>query len=115
MMADGWIPMPSPSAASRLLQTPGIETIDDLVARISIATEMSAEAARERPLQIWFTPWGLSGFGSGAWEASRLRDDLAQLAAIGVAGVTITLPGATVAEFERSLDTFAADVVDHLG
>ncbi|MEO6126525.1 MAG: LLM class F420-dependent oxidoreductase [Ilumatobacteraceae bacterium] len=112
-MADGWIPMPSPAAASRLLKTPGIESIDDLAARITIATEMGEESGRSDPLQIWFTPWALSGFGSSSWDAARLRDDLAQLASIGVSGVTITLPGTTLAEFERSLDTFASDVVAH--
>ena len=113
-MADGWVPMPSPASAARLLRTPGIETIDDLAARVTIATEMAEESGRERPLQIWFTPWGLSGFGSGDWDAPKLRDDLDRLAAVGVHGVTITLPGTTLAEFERSLDTFADDVVSRL-
>ena len=31
-LADGWNPMPSPARASRMLRTPPIETVDDLVA-----------------------------------------------------------------------------------
>jgi len=114
MLADGWVPMPSPASAARLLQTPGIESISDLTARIQIAAEVCSETGRIAPLQIWFTPWGMSGFGSGGWDAARLRDDLDQLAAIGIDGVTITLPGSTLAEFERSVDTFATDVITHL-
>ncbi len=109
--ADGWVPMPSPASAARLLQTPGIESINDLRARITLARAMSDEVGRATPLQIWFTPWGLSGFGSTGWDPLRLRDELGELDAEGVNGVTITLPGTDLDEFSRSLDTFAADII----
>ena len=109
--ADGWVPMPSPAAASRLLRTPGIESLADLSGRIEIAHRLAAEHGRTEPLQIWFTPWGLSGFDLAAWDASKLRDEIAQLEALGVMGLTVSLPGNTVAEFSRSLDTFAAGIL----
>jgi probable F420-dependent oxidoreductase len=109
-LADGWVPMPSPASAARRLRTPGIETIDHLSARLAIAHEIAAEVGRVAPLQVWFTPWGLSGFGTGAWDPRRLRDSLDALADVGVHGVTITLPGTTEPEFTAALDSFAAAI-----
>lgn len=109
--ADGWVPMPSPAAASRLLGTPGIESLADLSGRIDIAHRLASEHGRTEPLHIWFTPWGLSGFDLAAWDASKLRDEIAQLEALGVIGLTVNLPGNTVAEFSRSLDIFAAGIL----
>ena len=110
-MAQGWIPMPSPASASKMLGTPGIETLDDLAGRIAISRRLADEYGRTEPLEIWFTPWALSGFGDKQWDPTPLRDELAALADLGVSGVTITLPGTTVAEFNAALDRFADDVV----
>ncbi len=111
-LADGWVPMPSPASAARRLRTPGIETIGDLSARLAIAHDIASEVGRTEPLQVWFTPWGLSGFGTGAWDPPRLRDSLDSLAAVGVHGATITLPGTTEDEFVAALESFAAAVSD---
>lgn len=110
-LADGWVPMPSPASASRLLRTPGIESLDDLAMRIGIANRLAVETGRSTPLQIWFTPWGLSGFERASWDAARLRDELSALADLGVTGVTVTLPGTTTHEFVGALDTFAASII----
>jgi len=109
--AQGWLPMPSPASAAKRLGTPGIESLAQLGERIAIARRLSAEAGRTEPLEIWFTPWALSGFGAGAWDPRPLRDEIAALAELGVEGVTVILPGTTVAEFNASLDRFAADII----
>jgi hypothetical protein len=44
-------------------------------------------------------------------DGMRLHDELAELAAVGINGVTITLPGTDLDEFCASLDTFATDVI----
>ena len=110
-MAQGWIPMPSPARAAKMLGTPGIENLQQLADRIAIAHRLAAEHGRVAPLQIWFTPWALSGFGDKQWDPQPLRDELAALAELGVVGVTITLPGTTLADFLAALDRFAGDVV----
>jgi alkanesulfonate monooxygenase SsuD/methylene tetrahydromethanopterin reductase-like flavin-dependent oxidoreductase (luciferase family) len=110
-MAQGWIPMPSPASASKMLGTPGIESLGDLEARIAISRRLAEEHGRTEPLEIWFTPWALSGFGDKQWDPTPLRDELAALEDLGVSGVTITLPGTTVDEFNAALDRFAEDVV----
>lgn len=110
-LADGWVPMPSPASASRMLSTPGIESLADLAGRVAIAQRIAAEVGRTNPLQIWFTPWGLSGFDRSAWDPAVLRDELAGLAELGVSGITITLPGTTPDEFIAALDTFAEHII----
>ncbi len=112
-MAQGWIPMPSPASASKMLGTPGIENLDDLRGRIAIATRLADEHGRTEPLQIWFSPWSMSGFGDKQWDPQPLRAELAALADLGVNGVTVTLPGTTVDEFTAALDQFATDIVHH--
>lgn len=110
-MAQGWIPMPSPASAAKMLGTPGIENIDQLADRIAIAQRLVAEHGRSEPLQIWFTPWALSGFGDNHWDPQPLRAELAALASLGIVGVTITLPGATLDAFTAALERFARDVI----
>ncbi|MCU1394398.1 MAG: putative F420-dependent oxidoreductase, Rv2161c family [Ilumatobacteraceae bacterium] len=110
-MAQGWIPMPSPASASKMLGTPGIENLDDLRGRIAIATRLADEHERAEPLEIWFSPWTMSGFGDKQWDPQPLLDELAGLAGLGVSGVTVTLPGTTLDEFTAALDQFATDIV----
>ncbi len=110
-LADGWVPMPSPASAARMLSTPGIESLADLAARIAIAERIAEEVGRTDPLQIWFTPWGLSGFDRSQWDPAELRDELAGLANLGVSGITVTLPGTTADEFIAALDTFAEHII----
>ena len=110
-MADGWIPMPSPASAAKMLGTPGIETLGDLAGRIAIADALAEEHGRTTPLEIWFTPWGMSGFGNKQWDPKPLRDELAALAELGVSGVTVILPGTTLDEFHGALERFATDIV----
>lgn len=110
-MAQGWIPMPSPASAAKMLGTPGIEDLGQLAQRIATARRLSAEHGRTEPLQIWFTPWALSGFADKRWDPQPLREELAALAELGVCGVTVTLPGNTVDAFLAALDRFAQDVI----
>ena len=109
--AQGWLPMPSPASAAKRLGTPGIESLEQLGERIAIARRLADEAGRTEPLEIWFTPWAMSGFGDQQWDPSPLRDELAALAELGVSGVTVILPGTTVVEFTASLDRFATDII----
>ncbi len=110
-LADGWVPMPSPASASRMLSTPGIESLADLARRIAIAERIATEVGRTNPLQIWFTPWGVSGFDRSTWDPGALRDELAGLDELGVSGITITLPGTTPDEYIAALDTFAEHII----
>ncbi len=110
-LADGWVPMPSPASASRVLRTPGIESLTDLAARLEIAKRMAVETGRTAALEVWFTPWSLSGFDNTSWNPTQLRDELDALATLGITGVTVTLPGSSVAEFTRSLEVFADAII----
>ena len=62
-LADGWNPMPSPASASRMLRTPPIESLDDLVRRIGDLRAASEKAGRETVPEVIFTPIGAAAFG----------------------------------------------------
>jgi len=111
-LGDGWVPMPSPRRAARLLRTPGIESIADLAARISDLASMRSElAAAPAPFDIAFMPAGLDMFNQAAPEPAAVRDEIDQLRAIGVTWATVMLPGETLSAQLRSIEEFGARVI----
>jgi probable F420-dependent oxidoreductase len=111
-LGQGWVPMPSPGAAAGHLRTPGLESLDDLRARIDYLHEHAAAAARSLDgFDIVFMPSGLDMFVRSVPEAGRVRADVAALAGLGVTVATVTLPGDTRAELRRAIDSFGRDVI----
>jgi probable F420-dependent oxidoreductase len=113
-LGDGWVPMPSPAKAAKALRTPGLESHDELAARIAMLRELAAEAGRTDPLDIVFMPSGLDMFAKATPDHSRVLDDVHALAALGVTWATVTLPGETRAELLSQVDNFGAQVVARL-
>jgi probable F420-dependent oxidoreductase len=105
-LGDGWSPMPSPARASRRLHTPGIESTDDLAAKIRELRAMAAGAGRTVPLEVVFMPMGLDMFSNAPVEAAAVIDGIGALAAAGVTYATITVPGETRADLLANLATF---------
>jgi probable F420-dependent oxidoreductase len=110
-LADGWNPMPSPARASRMLRTPPIESLDDLARRIGDLRAASEKAGREVPPEVIFTPIGFDMFSGEFPSADQLVDDIAANADIGVAAVTVMLPGATRTEWIERVQWFGSEVI----
>lgn len=110
-LGDGWLPMPAPAKASKSLKTPGIETLDDLRARLDYAREYAESVGRTDPIDVIFMPRGLSMFSGADIDADAVVEDLAEQAAAGVTGVTIALPAATRAEFLEQTALFGERIV----
>jgi len=110
-LADGWAPMPSPARAQKRLHTPGLETLDDLAARIAELRSMAADAGRDTPIEIVFMPMGLDMFSNADVDAARVVASIRELAAVGVTYATITVPGDTRAELLANMATFRDDVL----
>jgi len=110
-LADGWLPMPSPARSAGLLRTPGLETVMDLAARLVFAREYADQIGRSAPLEVGFTPSGLSMFAGARPEPAAVVDSLRELAAIGVGYATVTLPADSRADFLRAVDVFGAEVL----
>ncbi|MEU8136027.1 LLM class F420-dependent oxidoreductase [Streptodolium elevatio] len=110
-LCDGWLPMPAPAKASKSLKTPGIESLDDLRARLDYAREYAESVGRTDPIDVIFMPRGLSMFSGADIDADAVVEDLAEQAAAGVTGVTIALPARTRAEFLEQAAFFGERIV----
>ncbi|MYV96870.1 LLM class F420-dependent oxidoreductase [Streptomyces sp. SID3343] len=98
-LGDGWLPMPAPAAASKYLKTPGLETLDDLKARLDYAREYAESVGRTDPIDITFMPRGMSMFDGDGIDHEAIVADLTEQAEYGVTGVTLTLPATTRAQY----------------
>ena len=112
--ADGWNPMPSPARASKMLRTPPIESLDDLVRRIGDLRAASEKAGREVPPEVIFTPIGAAAFGGEILGVDQFVDEINEHAAVGVDALTINLPGDTRAEWIDKVRWFGAEVIAKL-
>lgn len=104
---QGWLPIPSPEAASKFLGTPGIESHGSLAERIAYARDHAAEVGRTDPLDIVFIPKGLDGFAPEFPSTSQLVDELAALREIGVTGVVANVPAETRSQWRTNLEALA--------
>jgi probable F420-dependent oxidoreductase len=110
-LGDGWVPMPSPAKAAKALRTPGLESHDELAARIALLRELAAEAGRQQPLDVVFMPSRLDMFAKATPDHAKVVDDLHALAALGVTWATVTLPGETRSALLREIEAFARAVL----
>jgi probable F420-dependent oxidoreductase len=110
-LGDGWVPMPSPARASKALRTPGLESLDDLAARIAVLRELAAEAGRTDPIDVAFMPSGLDMFSKAAPDPAKVLDELGALAHMGVTWATVTLPGETRADLMQAIEEFGAGIL----
>jgi probable F420-dependent oxidoreductase len=106
---QGWLPFPNPQAASRALKTPKLESVADLKERLDYAHEHAQTVGRTEPLDVCCALFSRS-LGRSV-ELGAQRDELAELAELGVGWVTIGFPADTRAEWRTQLDQFAHDLI----
>jgi probable F420-dependent oxidoreductase len=110
-LADGWSPMPSPARFASRLRTPGLETLDDLRARLEYANEHASHVGRVDPLEIVFMPLGLDMFRNASLDVDGTVKSMAELAEAGVTYATVNLPGDTRAELRDNIREFGEAVL----
>lgn len=106
--AQGWMPFPSPAAASPALKTPSIETIDDLAARIEYARSHAAEIGRTSELTICCAPMALTHFGGREPDLDAVARELAQLESLGVSWSPVWIGARTRSEWLDRAGAFLA-------
>jgi probable F420-dependent oxidoreductase len=111
--ADGWLPMPSPAGATRLLRTPPLETVDDLRARIAYLEAHCEKVGRTDPVEVVFMPIGVDMFRDDLPEAGPLVEHVHELRDAGVTGLTITLPAPSRAGWLESVEWFGQEILPH--
>ena len=107
--AQGWLPFPNPQAASRALKTPPLESVEDLRGRLDYAQAHARTIGRTEGLDVCCALFSRS-LGRSV-DVGEQRDELAQLAELGVGWVTIGFSADTRAEWRKQLDGFARDFV----
>jgi probable F420-dependent oxidoreductase len=107
--AQGWLPFPNPQAASRALKTPKLESIADLKERLDYAHEHARAVGRTEPFEVCCALFSRS-LGRES-DTGAQRDELAQLAELGVGWVTIGFAADTRAEWRKQLDAFASELI----
>jgi probable F420-dependent oxidoreductase len=111
--ADGWLPMPSPAQASRLLRTPPLETVDDLRARIGYLEAHCEKVGRTEPVDVVFMPIGVDMFREELPEPGPLVEHVHELAGAGVTALTITLPAPSRTAWLEAVDWWGREVGAH--
>jgi len=106
-----WSPFPLPAAYAGRTRTAAIESVDDLRDRIVYLHDYAQSIGREEPLGVNFVPWGRGMNSSDPLDVLALREQLAELAAIGVTWVSVGLPGETRAAYLESVARFGAEVI----
>lgn len=110
---DGWLPMPSPAAATRLLHTPPLETVDDLRTRIAYLNAHCEKVGRTEPVEVVFMPIGVDMFRDEIPEAAPLIEHVHELAEAGVTALSITLPAPSRAAWLESVAWFGTEIAAH--
>ena len=113
-LGDGWVPMPSPAKAAKVLRTPGLESHEELATRIGLMRELATEAGRTEPLDVVFMPSGLDMFAKASPDHARVLDDVHALEQLGVTWATVTLPGETRSDLLREIERFGNAVIGGL-
>ena len=111
-LGDGWVPFPNPAAASVAVKSPAITDVAALAARLATLREETERAGRTEPLDVCFAPFAPPAATLRAGAASRLVDEAAAAAALGVTWMTVGLDGVdSMTEWRALVDVLASDVL----
>ncbi len=111
---DGWVPFPTQPGGARFVRTAALESVDDLRERLAYLHEHAVNVGRTRPLDVALVPFGLDMFARGPFDAARFREGAAELAELGIAWLTLSLPSETRAEYRSEADRFGREVIAKL-
>jgi probable F420-dependent oxidoreductase len=92
---DGWIPFATAGLSSKRIRTAAIESIEELEQRIGYAREHARSIGRSAPLDICFSPLGISLERSSDVTPERFAAHAQQLAKLGVTWMAFGLRAAT--------------------
>jgi len=112
---DGWMPIPSPAKLAARRRTPGIETLDDLRARLDYLRAYAAERARPLPRDVMFMPIGRSMVQRGEPDPGEEIDQLERLAGLGVTVAAVGFPVDSRREFLHRIERHAREIVAKVG
>jgi probable F420-dependent oxidoreductase len=108
--ADGWCPFPNPARFAERTRTAPLETAAELAVALEYARSHADLVERSEPLTVCFIPEGLS-MGARPVDEHRVIASIHELEAIGVAWVSVALPGDTRDAQLEAIDRFGRIVL----
>jgi probable F420-dependent oxidoreductase len=109
---QGWVPFPNPPAARDAVKSPSIADHAALAARLELLHAEVARTGRTEPLDVCFAPFAPPTATLRAGDGTRLADEAAAAADLGVTWMTVGLDGAdSMSEWRALVDALASDVV----
>jgi probable F420-dependent oxidoreductase len=112
---DGWMPIPNPARLAERRRTPGLETLDDLRARLGVLRAYAAERARPVPRDVMFMPIGRSMYDRGEPDPGAEAAQIAELAELGVTYIGVGFPVDSRREFLSRVERYAREVAARVG
>jgi probable F420-dependent oxidoreductase len=107
---SGWSPMPSPKKLESYLGTPGMETVEELAARVDELRAMAAAAGRTEPLDVIAVPTALTIWAK-SWDPDAVVDEAKQLQAAGATALVAIVPGGDIDSYTEAVELFASQVL----
>ena len=111
LLADGWMPFPTPQGLGRRTRTGEIADETQLRGRIAELHEHAARTGRVTPFDICMVPFELTMYASSLPESARLVDSLGRLAELGVNWASIQIPCRTRREYLEETARLGEEVV----
>lgn len=108
---QGWSPFPIAGEYAGRTRTASIETIDDLRKGIEYFRAHAKSVGRSEQLDVNFVPFGSRMNSQKSMDPQAMRDQFAQLEAIGVNWITLGVPGRSRAEYMESIGAFGAEMI----
>lgn len=113
-LGDGWSPFPSPVAVAEATRTRSMTGLDDLAAGIALLRERAEAAGRTEPLDVaYMVPALVMGRGR-EWSADEVLSQCAELAALGVGWLAISLPAPDLDTWRGHLARIRTELVPDL-
>ncbi|HEU5151383.1 MAG TPA: TIGR03619 family F420-dependent LLM class oxidoreductase [Iamia sp.] len=113
-LGDGWSPFPSPGAVAAATRTTAMAGLDDLAAGIALLDERAAAAGRATPIEVaYMVPALVMGRGR-EWSADEVLAQCADMAALGVGWLVLSLPSPDRDTWQAGLDRVRTELVPEL-
>lgn len=95
-LAQGWSPFPTPVGMHRAVRTSAISDLDGLRGALEHAAGLCEAVGRSEPLTVCFVPFALGAFLADPVDGlAPLVEEVAELEAMGVDWVALSVPGST--------------------
>jgi probable F420-dependent oxidoreductase len=113
-LADGWCPVPNPKALASRRRTAGLETTEDLRARVEELRAYADSVGRTGPFELPFMPFSGRPADHAQASTDQFVREVEELAGIGVTYLVAGVVAATRDEYLAEVDHFGTAILPRL-